>query len=107
MEIPFKPRKFTGANRWQSKCYGVVLVSKQEDIDPLWELLCKQDSYWEEYKYLIKVAPQEIESERDLENMCQYCGKTDMYRFDWLKEEIDFAVFQYREENYSNKQYIN
>lgn len=107
MEIPFKPRKFTGANRWQSKCYGVILVSKQEDIEPLWKLLCKQDEYWKEYKHLIKVVPQEIESERDLERMCGYCGKTDIYNLNGIKEQIDFAVFQYREETIHNKQYIN
>lgn len=97
MEIQIKPRTFTGADQWYSKCYGVILVKDEKDIDPLWKLLCEQDSYWEAYKNLIKVAPSEIESEKDLERMCEYCGKTDIYKFDEIKQQIDFAVFQYRE----------
>jgi hypothetical protein len=50
MEIPIKPQTFTGHTSWQSKLDGVILVEREEDIEPLWKLLIEQDDYWEHYK---------------------------------------------------------
>lgn len=35
--IPVRP--FKGQDYWNEKCQGVILVEKEEDIDPLWLLL--------------------------------------------------------------------
>jgi len=94
MEIRIKPQVFTGHTSWESKQNGVILVEKQEDIDPLWKLLCYQDDYWEDYKELIKVAPKEINSERDLSRMCEYVGKTDIYNLSELQDQIPFLIYQ-------------
>ena len=94
MEIRIKPQVFTGHTSWESKQNGVILVEKQEDIDPLWKLLCAQDDYWEDYKELIKVAPEEINSVGDLSKMCKYVGKTDIYFPSLLQEQIPFLMYQ-------------
>lgn len=94
MEIKIKPKIFTGDTYWRSKVYGVVLVEKEEDIEPLFQLLCEQDSYWEYYKKLIKVAPKEIDSIGDLSELCDYCGKTDIYELESLQEKIPFIIYQ-------------
>ena len=88
---------FDGYQSWNSKMQGVVLVEKQEDIEPLWQLLCEQDSYWENYKELIKVAPKTIKSEEELKRLCEYCGKTDIYDVKKLQQIIPFVIYQYRE----------
>ena len=93
MEIVIKIN-FRGQDYWQSKKWGVILVEKEEDIDPLFKLLLVQDEYWEHYKKLIKVAPKEVESKRELELMCEYCGKTDIYKFKEIQERIPFIAFQ-------------
>lgn len=93
MEIVIK-MNFKGQDHWQSKKWGVIFVEKEEDINPLFKLLLAQDSYWEQYKSLIKVAPKEVESERDLIRMCEYCGKTDIYKFKEIQEKIPFIAFQ-------------
>lgn len=94
MEIKIRPRVFTGDKTWNSKWYGVVLVEKQEDIEPLWKLLCQQDDYWESYKGLIKVAPKEIDSESEIEQMFEYCGKTDIYKVDEIRAKVPFIIYQ-------------
>lgn len=99
MEIRIKPQTFKGVNDWQPKIEGVILVAKEEDIEPLFKLLCEQDEYWESYKKLIKVAPTEINSPSDLISMCSYVGKTDIYDVPKLKQQIDFLIYQYIEEN--------
>lgn len=85
--------------QWDSKAQGVILVEKSEDIVPLWILLCDQDDYWEDYKHLIKVAPKKINSISDIQLMCEWCGKTDIYDVPKLKESgIRFILYQYYEE---------
>jgi len=101
-EILIKPKKFECYGSWDSKREGVVLVEKEEDIEPMWELLCEQDDYWESYKYLIKVAPKEIDNVEDFCKICGYCGKTDIYDVDELRSRanekgFDFKLFQYIE----------
>lgn len=98
MEILIKPKKFTGGDSWESKQYGVVLVEKEDDIEPLWKLLCEQDHYWESYKNLIKVAPKEINSVGDIIRMCEYCGKTDIYKIEEIRKIIPFIIYQGNED---------
>lgn len=94
MEILIRPRKFTGDSSWHPKHHGVVLVEKEEDIEPLWKLLCEQDDYWEHYKELIQVAPKEIDSVSDLNDMCKYVGKTDIYEPEKIRAQIPFIMYQ-------------
>lgn len=94
MEIIIRPKKFEGDTYWQSKVYGVILVEKEEDIEPLWKLLCEQDDYWESYKKIIKVAPKEIDSVSDISRMCEYVGKTDIYEPEKLQAQIPFIMYQ-------------
>ena len=98
MKIPIKQRYFEGYDTWESKQYGVVLVEKEEDIEPLWKLLCEQDEYWVDYSYLIKLAPTEINNEADLYKMCNYVGKTDIYNVKDLQSKISFIIYQYDED---------
>jgi hypothetical protein len=100
MEIIIRPKKFVGDTHWESKMYGVILVEKEEYIEPLWELLCKQDDYWEDYKNIIKVAPKEIDSVSDISKMCEYAGKTDIYEPKELQAQIPFIMYQKSSENY-------
>jgi len=90
---------FKGQDYWDSKVDGVILVQKEEDIEPLFKLLCEQDEYWKYYKGLIQVAPKEIEKIEDLEDLCSYVGKTDIYDVATLKEKIPFIIYQYRNQN--------
>lgn len=94
MEIIIKPRKFIGCTSWQTKLNGVILVEKEEDIDPLWQLLIKQDIHWINYKHVIRIAPKEIHSECDIEKMCVYVGKTDIYSPEELQDKIPFIMYQ-------------
>jgi hypothetical protein len=94
MEIIIKPRKFEGCKSWESKMNGVILVEREEDIEPLWKLLCEEDDYWEYYKEVIKVAPREISSESEISRMCVYVGKTDIYSPRILQEKIPFIMYQ-------------
>jgi hypothetical protein len=97
MKIIINPREFSGDTSWESKMEGVVLVEKEDQIDPLWKLLCEQDDYWEDYKDLIKVAPKTIDSVADIKRMCEYCGKTDIYNVEEIRSKIPFIIFQYRD----------
>lgn len=104
MQIKIKPQFVTSQEGWTAKMQGVVLVQKQEDIEPIWEAFCEQDDYWESYKNLFKVAPEEVNGPRDLEKMCEYCGKTDIYDYEKLKNKLleqglEFILFQYQEED--------
>jgi hypothetical protein len=94
MEILIKPQKFTGDTSWQSKLNGVILVEKEEDIEPLWKLLIEQDDYWESYKEVIQVAPKEINGIQDISRMCVYVGKTDIYNPQELQSKIPFIMYQ-------------
>ena len=87
--------KYIAHDWWTPEIDGVVLVSCEEDIDKLHKLLCEEDSYWENYKHLIKVAPKEIEGDNDLRKMCEHCGKTDIWDYDKIRKEVDFITFQY------------
>lgn len=93
MEITIKG-KFEGQNYWESKTFGVVLVEKDEHINLLWKLLCKQDEYWECRKDVIKVAPKEISSISELSTMCIYVGKTEIYNIKELQDKIPFILHQ-------------
>lgn len=94
MHIQIKPQIFTGHTHWYNKQVGVVFVEKEENIDPLFELLMAQDDYWENKKHLIKVAPKEIDSLDDLDEYLEYVGKTDIYHIEYLKEKIPFIIYQ-------------
>lgn len=94
IKITPKPRKFSGHSVWDTKVDGVVLVEKEEDIEPLYKLLVEQDDYWEGRKNLIKVAPKEIEHEQELDHLCEYVGKTDIYNLEELQEKIPFIIYQ-------------
>ena len=95
MEIIIRPKKFTGDLSWESKMESVVLVSNEEDKEKLFALLCAQDDYWKSYKNLIKIAPKEIDEIEDIRNMCEYCGKTDIYNIKEIKSQVDFIIYQY------------
>lgn len=95
MEIKVKSI-FIGDSYWEDKCLGVILVQKKEDIEPLWNLLCEQDSYWSSYKHLIKVAPSEISSVKDIIDMCEYNGKTDIYEPSKIYDKIPFLMYCHR-----------
>ena len=94
MEILIKPRKFLGCTSWQSQLNGVILVEKEEDIEPLWKLLIEQDDYWAHYKEVIQVAPAEIDGEGDIARMCVYVGKTDIYDVQKLQSKVQFLMYQ-------------
>ena len=76
---------------------GVILVEKEEHIEPLWKLLCEQDDYWENYKHIIKVSPQEIDSEADIACMCEWNGKTDIHNPEEINKIIPFKMYQEHE----------
>jgi len=95
MKILIKPKEVIGDDSWCRKLEGVILVEKEEDIEPLWKLLCEQDDYWESYRNIIKVAPKEIDSISEIVSMCQYAGKTDIYEPEKLKAIVPFIMFQY------------
>ena len=94
MEIIISPSKVEGCTSWQKKIYGVILVEKEEDIEPLWLLLCAQDDYWTERKNVIKIAPKEISSMHEIDCMCTYVGKTDIYNPQELQKTIPFIMYQ-------------
>lgn len=79
---------------WYPKYESVILVESEEDIEPLFEALCKQDDYWKSYKNLIKVAPKSIDSISDIEHLCEYCGKTDIYNIEEIKQKFNFLIYQ-------------
>lgn len=89
-----KPYNLVGSAFWYSKQYGVVLVQKEEDIDPLWSMLIAQDSYWSHYKHLIKVAPKTIENKSEIDRMCEYVGKTDIDDPEEIYSKIPFIMYQ-------------
>jgi len=95
--IKLKPQKIECQDNWDSKIQGVIFVEKEDDIDILFNELVKQDSYWESYKRLIKVAPKEVEDKDTLKTYCEYVGKTDIYETEKIREVVDFIIFQYRE----------
>jgi hypothetical protein len=94
MEILIRPRKFIGDTSWESKLNGVILVEKEEDIEPLWKLLIEQDDYWKYHREVIQVAPKEIDGEEDIARMCVYVGKTDIYNVQELQSKIPFIMYQ-------------
>jgi hypothetical protein len=80
MELYIK-RKLESDVSWESKQLSAILTDNAKNIDPIWEYLVAQDAYWETYKDLIRVRDPlaTFERESDLERLCQYCGKTDIY----------------------------
>ena len=99
MKIKIKPQYIEGDATWEPKMEGVIFVEKEEDIEPLWQLLCEQDDYWEDYKNLIKVSPGEISSREELKRYCEPVGKTDIYDVKSIQEKIPFFIYQYSECN--------
>lgn len=89
------------ANEWHSKIYGVIFVKRQEDIDILYKLLSEQDDYWIAWdmKHLIKVLPKSI-TQYDLDNLCEYVGKVDIYNVKEIKNEVDFFIYQRWKEDF-------
>lgn len=100
MNIKLKPNYLKCEGYWHDKKQSIIFVEKEEDINVLHKLLCEQDEYWEDYKHIIQVAPTDEVSIRDIEQMCQYCGRTDIFDVDKLKEKINFIIFQYDETLY-------
>lgn len=80
---------------WSSKMQGCILVESADQIDPLFELLCEQDSYWRSYKHIISIIPTSISSLKDLRILCDYGGNTDIYEFDLIQSKIPFFSYQY------------
>ena len=97
LKIMLKPKFFTGGESWENRMEGVIFVSNEEDKEHIFRLLVEQDNYWEYYKNLIKIAPEEIDDITDIENLCEYCGKTDIYNYKELKSKVDFISYQFRE----------
>lgn len=99
--ITIRPKHLTELNPyWDSKIHGVVFVSTEEEIEPLWKALCEQDETWKQYRELIQVAPKEIDDMRDLSRYCNYVGKTDIYNVKELKERFNFLIYQYDDSTY-------
>lgn len=88
MKIQISPKFVECQECWGSKGFGCIFVQKEEDIDIVWNVLCDQDEYWDDYKNLIKVAPVIIESEKDLYKYCNYVGKTDVYDVNAVKRTL-------------------
>lgn len=86
-------------NDWIPKMQSVIFVKNQKDKDKLFELLVEQDNYWGPYKHLIQITPWVIDKEQDLQEYCGYCGKTDIWYPETLKESVDFTIYQYTENN--------
>lgn len=100
MKIQINPQFYEGSNSWYQKTQGVILVEKKEHIEPVWKVLCEQDDYWEDYKNLIKIAPLTIDNKTDLNCLCEYCGKTDIYDVDKVRkilaeQNIEFLIHQF------------
>lgn len=100
MQIEVKPPAITCQEAWNSKYYGVVFVEREEHIEPVFKALCEQDDYWENCKKLIQIAPKEVNSISDLNEYCEYVGKTDIYKVPKLKSDlrkqgIEFMLYQY------------
>jgi len=104
MEILIKPMpsKVQCFEYWHSKKPSVILVETEEVKEKLFNALVEQDDYWMSLnkKHLIKIAPKEIKDLRDLDDMCEYGGKTDIYDIDVLKEKFDFIIYQNLREPY-------
>jgi hypothetical protein len=103
MIIPID-NKLECARTWTPKLQGVILVPTEKDIAPLFRALCAQDEYWKFYPELIKVAPASITHPSDLEPMCEYCGKTDIYNVEELKEYHDFLIYQHLHPDHNHHQ---
>ena len=94
MEIKTKPKIFKGFHMWYSVDNGVILVEKKEHIEPLWELLCEEDEGWESYKHVIKIAPKEIDSISDLDDMCVNVGMLYINEVEKIQNKIPFIIYQ-------------
>lgn len=93
VEIKIKPKNVKCCNIWDNKLESVIFVNSKEDGDKLFKLLLEQDNYWKNLRYLIKVAPKEIEDITDLDSYCDYAGDTDIWDIDSLKKEVDFIIY--------------
>lgn len=101
--ITIRPKQVNSFNYWRPKIMGVIFVKEESHIEKVYELLCIQDDYWEGMKSLIKVAPIEIGSEKELEKYCEYVFKTDIYDIPKLINDlaefgIEILIFQYQPE---------
>ena len=98
MKIQFAPAFLECQGNWAYKGHGVVLVKKEEHVEPLFTALCEQDDYWKSYKHLIKLAPEMVVG-NNIDLMCEYCGKIDIYDIPKLKQKmmeqgIEFILYQ-------------
>ena len=87
MKIQYVPKFLECQESWSAKTYGVILVNTEDEITPLFNALCEQDDYWEDYKKLIKVAPKVVDG-NNIDLMCEWCGKTDIYDVAALKQKM-------------------
>lgn len=92
-------------NYWSDKINGFILVKTEADKNKLFNLIVKQDDYWESYPEVIISIEKNgrPESERDLFRKSVYVGKTDIWDFDKLKsdamkENVEFFTFQHYED---------
>jgi hypothetical protein len=86
-------------DEWNSKMYSVIFVNSQKDKELLWELLVKQDRYWGKYPDnidIIKVRKDfTFTTIRDIQDLCEYCGKVDIYDVEELQKQVDLFIYQY------------
>ena len=97
IKIDFTPREpFKGFEDWFSKNPSVIFVESEELIDPLLQLLIKQDVDWKYYRKMIKVLPNDLII-KDLDQLNVYCedsGKTTIYDIPSLQKQIPFIIYQ-------------
>jgi len=94
MEIKIKPKIFKGFHMWYPVDNGVIFIEKKEHIEPLWELLCEGDEDWKNYKHVIKIAPKEINSISDLDDMCEKCTSLNISEAEKIQSKIPFIIYQ-------------
>jgi hypothetical protein len=98
MDIEYKAI-LKSATSWESKSLGGIFVSKKEDIDIVLEILIEQDDYWEHYKKLVMVLP-DNPTPKLIISMCDYCGKADIYNMEEFLKKLsnkNIDVFIYSE----------
>lgn len=86
--------KLYGQGYWIPKKESVIFVETENDIEKLFELLCEQDKTWESFKHLIQVTPRVVNSVGHLNNLCSNAGRTDIYKIEEIKKQVDFFIYQ-------------
>ncbi len=85
---------YNGGSKWRTKLKGVIYVEKEEHIDVLYDLLLKQDEYWDKHKEVIKRWTP-LKTWREVFADSVYVGKTDIYEVEELRKIIPFIFFQF------------